>query len=157
VGAILEFGGLAIPAQERDDLEQEVMTEVWQAVNRSQFDLSGGFWGFVEVVTSRRCIDWLRTRREKLSLPDELVSSEDGPLRSALQHERSAVASAILSALGRSCRELVILRLREDLSYREIAETTGKSEGALRVQFHRCIGRARDIWARIAEDRDNTA
>lgn len=35
------------------------MTEIWRAVNRSGFDVSLGFWGFVETVTARRCIDWL--------------------------------------------------------------------------------------------------
>ena len=63
VRKILAFKRLRIPDQDRDDLEQEIMTEVWQAVNRPEFDFTAGFWGFVEIVTSRRCIDWLRSRK----------------------------------------------------------------------------------------------
>lgn len=149
VARILAHGGLAIPGQERDDLEQEVMAEIWQAVNRSRFDFSAGFWGFVEIVTSRRCIDWLRTRRERLSLPEEVVSPHKGPLRQTLERERSELASEVLSALDLRCRELLILRLRDDLSYAEIAQATGRTEGALRVQLYRCIRHARQLLERI--------
>lgn len=151
VGRILEFRGLAIPAQERGDLEQEVMTEVWQAVHRSGFDPTGGFWGFVEVLTSRRSIDWLRTRRENLSLPEEAVSSEGGPLGNTLRRERVALAARVLSELGIECQNLIASRLRDDLSYREIAQATGKSESALRVQLYRCIEQARKVWGRVAK------
>lgn len=149
---ILKYRGLEIPVEERDDLEQEVMTEIWQAVNRSRFDFSGGFWGFVEVVTSRRCIDWLRTIRDQPSLPEDAVSSERGPLRKTLERERLTLAWKILSELELPCQELITSRLRDDLSYREIAQATGKSEGALRVQLYRCIQQARRAWGRLAND-----
>ncbi|MFW6012074.1 MAG: RNA polymerase sigma factor [bacterium] len=152
---ILAYGGLAIPGQERDDLEQEVMAEIWQAVNRSRFDFSAGFWGFVEVVTSRRCIDWLRTRRETLPLPEEVVSPHRGQLRQTLEHERSELASEVLAALDPRCRELITLRLRDDLSYAEIARATGKTEGALRVQLYRCIHRARTLLKRLGDQGSN--
>ena len=71
VRKILAFKRLRIPGQDRDDLEQEIMTEVWQAVNRPGFDFTAGFWGFVEVVTSRRCIDWLRSRKVSAPISEE--------------------------------------------------------------------------------------
>jgi RNA polymerase sigma factor (sigma-70 family) len=152
VTRILAHSGLAVPEDERDDLEQDVMTDVWQAVNRSHFDVSAGFWGFVELVTSRRSIDWLRARREKRSLPEEITSPVTGPLGRALERERSELASEVLTALDPQCRELITLRLRDDLSYREIARTTGKTEGALRVQLYRCVRQARRIWERLRGD-----
>jgi len=145
VDRILAHGGLAIPKPEREDLGQEVLTEIWQAVNRRRFDFAGGFWGFVEVVTSRRSIDYLRARREQSSIPGDVTSGEKGPLSRALDQERAHLASEVLSALDDSCRELITLRLRNDLSYREIANLTGKSEAALRVQLHRCLRRARKL------------
>jgi len=152
VAGILRHGGLAIPKQERDDLVQEIMTEIWQAVNRARFDVSGGFWGFVEVVTSRRSIDWLRSQRTQTSLPDELPSLSGGPLGRALKRERGELAAEILAALDVGCRQLLVARLGDDLSYAEIARSTGKSEGALRVQLYRCIRRAREVWRRLRQD-----
>lgn len=151
VGKILAHGALQIPPQDRDDLAQEVMTEIWQAVNRSRFDFSSGFWGFVEVVTARRCIDWLRSRKEQVPIPDGLGSPAPGPLKRALARERSGMASEVLAALHPRCQQLVSLRLRDELSYKEIAEVTGTSEGTARVQFYRCIRGASRLLKRIAE------
>lgn len=157
VARILAHSALAIPQQERDDLEQEVLTEIWQSVNRSRFEVSAGFWGFVEVVTSRRSIDWLRARRERLPLPEALEFPGRGPLRRTLERERVEVASAVLSALDAPCQELIAFRLRDDLSFAEIAQSTGKSEGALRVQLHRCVERARRLAKGIREGRQQGA
>lgn len=153
VKRMVAYDGLTIPLDERDDLEQEVMADIWRAVTNPGFDFSGGFWGFVEVVTSRRCIDWLRARRDKLALSEELASPAKGPLGDALERERAELATEVLSALDARCRELVTLRLRDDLSYAEIARALGGSEGALRVQLHRCVGRARQLVKRIGRAR----
>lgn len=147
---ILSYRSLDFCSPERADLEQEVMIEIWQGVNREGFDPSAGFWGFVEVVTSRRCIDWLRSRRERVALPEGLVDPGAGPLRNAQERERGDLASATLASLDSPCRELLELRFRDDLSYREIARRTGKTEGALRVQLYRCVQQARSLVEQIA-------
>jgi len=148
VRKILSHGRLAIPGQERDDLEQQVVTEIWQAVHRPGFDFTGGFWSFLEVVTSRRCIDWLRTRKDEDVLVDQYRSRTRGPLQQTLQRERAVVALEVLSALKPACRHLITLRFQQGMTYAEIATHLGKSEGALRVQFHRCIESARKILKR---------
>lgn len=146
VRRILSYRRIGIPDQARDDLEQEIMTELWQAVNRSSFDFTSGFWGFVEVVTSRRCIDWRRSnRRESLPLVGSFRDAGKSPVERLLDGERSEIALQILQALDPTCRRLITMRLREGLSYREVAKTLGKSEGAVRVQMHRCIRSAQQI------------
>jgi RNA polymerase sigma-70 factor (ECF subfamily) len=149
VRRILGFRGYRIPAVERQDLEQEIMTQVWQAVNRTGFDPELGFWKFIEVVTARRCIDWLRASREETELPAE-VEAEGGPEKSALAGERVRLAYAALSQLGKPCRDLIYLRIGMNRSYRELATLLGRSEGALRVQMHRCVERARGIVAEMS-------
>lgn len=149
IARIVAFRGLGMPPEDRQDLEQEIMTEVWQAVNRPGFDFSAGFWGFLETVASRRCIDWLRARRSHEELPDNIVSLAASPRRRVADRERSELASTALASLPTQCRRLVTMRLRDDLSYAEIAERMEKSEGALRVQFHRCIDRARRMVQRL--------
>ena len=147
VSKILAHGSLAIPLQERDDLEQEITMQVWQAVNRPQFDFFSGFWGFVEVVASRRCIDWLRSRRTTLEIPDAMTSNRPGPLGATLRAERRGRVEEVLAQLAPSCRDLILARLRDELSYEAIARKTGKTKGALRVQLYRCIQRARTLLA----------
>ena len=40
-----------------------------------------------------------------------------------------------------------LLRVAVGRSYRELAGMLGRSEGALRVQMHRCVQRVRDLLA----------
>jgi len=126
------------------------MTEVWQAVNRPGFDFVAGFWGFVEVVTSRRCIDWLRAkRREPSPVAKDIRDQGRNPFERVLDGERAKIASQVLQALEPECRKLIAMRLHEGISYKEIARILGKGEGALRVQFYRCIRSARDVVNRM--------
>lgn len=152
VARIVAYRGLRVPPEDRQDLEQEIVTAVWQAVNRSGFDFTAGFWGFLETVASRRCIDWSRARRSHDELPDNIIALDASPRRRVVDRERSEMASAALEALPAQCQRLVSLRLRDELSYAEIAERLEKSEGALRVQFHRCIDRARKIIKQIESE-----
>lgn len=146
VKRILGYQRLRIPPQEREDLEQQIVTEVWQTVNRGGFDLSAGFWGFVDVVSSRRCIDWLRIRRRDLdSLDLQIPDRRSDPLQRTLREERSKWAAEILASLEPPCRELIMMRFRDGLPYNRIADELGKSDGAVRVQMYRCIRRARQF------------
>ena len=149
VRTILAFKKLGIPHQERQDLEQEIMTAVWQAVNRPGFDFGAGFWGFVETVSSRRCIDWLRSVRELSPVAENLRDEGQNPFERLLSSERTKIVSQVLEALQPQCRKIIAMRLQEGISYKKIAEILGKKEGALRVQLHRCIRSARDIVNRM--------
>ncbi len=143
VRKILGFRGFRMSAEDRKDLEQEVMTQVWQAVNRPSFRLEGGFWGFIETVCARRCIDWLRRTKPVTDQFPDLAEKGPGPLERILAGERRKTAYAALGGLGEACKELVYLHAGIGLSYHQIADLLGKSEGALRVQMHRCIKQAR--------------
>lgn len=145
VDRILAHRGFAMAQQDRDDVRQEVMIQLWQAVTRPSFDPAAGFWSFVELVTARRAIDWLR--RQSRSVADLKPSPSAGvtPSAAALEREKRQMAQRALSALDPSCRELVTLHLEKGRSYRELAQILGRSEGALRVQMYRCIRRVRKI------------
>ena len=153
VRGILAFKPYGIPVDERADLEQEVLTQIWQAVRRPGFEPER-FWGLVEVVTVRRSIDWLRTRRPTVPV-DETVHAEAlapaapaaGPLRRSLDRERDRRLALALAAAPEPCRELIRRRIGLDQSYPEISRRVGRSPGALRVQMYRCIQRLRDALA----------
>lgn len=155
VRRIVAFRGYGIPREDRRDLEQTVMIQIWEAVRREGFDPSG-FWAFVELVAARRCIDHLRTRRRETSFEEapELADGGRGPLGEMLDKEEVSRAREALSRLPEESRQLLQLRVAERMSYREIAERLGASEGAIRVRFHRCLKRARDLLA--SDETDET-
>ena len=51
--------------------------------------------------------------------------------------------------LSDACRELIRMRGREGLSYRQIARRQERTEGAVRNQMSRCLARARQILEEI--------
>ena len=146
VQKILFFKGFGFSEEDKRDLEQVILLDLWQAVTRSQFEPSG-FWGLVEVVSARRCIDALRARKRHVPFADQATSLDGAsdPLSLILEREQVEIATAILEYLPENCRELIELRIREGKTYADIAKILGRSAGALRVQMHRCIKHTQDI------------
>ena len=145
VRRMIAFRGFRVPFDERADVEQESMAQIWRAANQPGFECSDGFWGFVDLVTTRRCIDWLRAFRETIPLDESKPSLDRGPLDQTLSREKRRQALAALSELDPGCRDLIYLHVAMEKSYREISALLGKSEGALRVQMHRCVAKIRRL------------
>lgn len=150
VRRIVSFRGYGIPKNEQEDLVQEVMVQLWRTATRESNAAGPRFWGLVEVVAARRCIDWLRTSRSSVPLEESMAEKRPGPLAKTLDRERLALASQALAELDEPCQRLIYLQAGLDLPYREIARILGKSEGALRVQMYRCVRQARRILASLS-------
>jgi len=134
------------------------MTQIWQAVSRPGFEPGERFWGFVEVVTARRCIDWLRASYKashETTLTDNLRETSAGPLGGTLAQERSELAHKALTQLAKPCRDLIYLRFGLEKSYRELATLLEKSESALRVQMFRCIKKAQRVLGELEQDQSS--
>lgn len=144
VTKIVAARGYGIPPEDRRDIGQEIMGQLWQAVRRPGFDPGERFVGFIEVVSSRRCVDWYRAQRPIVELDPELRDRRaDAGDRAARGDRRRQVREAV-EALPAACRELLTLRFGREMSYRELAARLGASEGTIRVRLHRCIGKARE-------------
>lgn len=144
VGGIVATKGYGIPLQERQDLQQEIMTQLWKASQRTDLDRGVRFPGFVSIVASRRCVDWYRAQRTKVELDEQLPDEAADASSAAALRERRTLALAAVASLKKPCRELISLRFVEEKSYAELAEMLGANETAVRVRLHRCIAAARD-------------
>lgn len=156
VDRILSFRGFGVPAEERRDLRQDVVIQVLQAVRRERFEFNQGFWGFVETVASRRIIDWLRARRPLVALDEGAAALSDRSLaadEALAAREQVALGRAVLARLDERCRDLMARYVRREQGYRVLAEDLGVSEGALRVQLHRCVKQARALVREMASTR----
>lgn len=138
-----------LSAAEREELEQEIVVQLWQAANRSGFDLDRDLQGLIHAVTGRRLIDHWRTRRDERPHPAEPTSEEAGPFDRVLLAERRRLLAEVVARLGPGCRELLRQVVGERRTYAEVALRTGRKPGALRVQMHRCVRRARDLLGEI--------
>jgi RNA polymerase sigma factor (sigma-70 family) len=154
VARIVRFHGYGVPPGDRDDVVQETLLQIWEAVRKPTFDSSRSFGSFVQTVAARRCIDRMRTHKTTVPLNPGLPHSTTGPLGNLMQKERVDLVREVFDRLKEACRELIRLHITEKKTYGQIAERLGRTEGALRVQMHQCIREARTILDRIVEAKD---
>ncbi len=151
VKRVVRYEGYAIPGVERQDLAQDILLQLWQAVARPNFDHGRSFEAFIRSVACRRCIDWRRRRRPVVELKAEPPDSRRGPEEVTSEAERLRLGCRILARLGPACRELIRLHAVEGKTYGEIASMLGRSEGALRVQMHTCLKSAKAMRTEMDE------
>lgn len=114
------------------DAVQDAYLKLWSG--RDSLDAVRNPRAWSQAVMRNLCIDRLRTKLPEGESPDPETPApepDDGPT------ELQERALAAIRRLTPRERELVRLRLVEDLSYEEIARSKGQSEVALRVSFHR--------------------
>ncbi|HSF20324.1 MAG TPA: sigma-70 family RNA polymerase sigma factor [Vicinamibacteria bacterium] len=139
VQRIVRYRGFGIPRDEREEIEQEALSQIWEAANGANFTAGEGFWSFVDVVAARRCVDWYRKARTKVELDDGLEDTRGTPLSRALDREKVTLVRRAVTQLNAACRELIRLRVEEEMSFDEISQRLNRTPGALRVQFYRCV------------------
>ena len=134
-----------IPDADRQDLVQECLVQLYRTCERPGFRLEEGMEALVRAIAYRRCVDWMRRRRPTVSLNPETPDRSTGPERDLAEKETIERGRRVLERLGTRCREIIRMRAIEELSYRQVAERLGKSEGATRNIMYRCLQEARRI------------
>jgi RNA polymerase sigma-70 factor (ECF subfamily) len=121
--------------EEARDAAQEIFIQCFQ--NLHKYDPERDFKNWLCAIAYKRSLD----RRRKLSTfrrylerlnPEAAVASDPGSEPGVLLRE---AVSPYLRRLGGRERSVLLLKVHEGHSFREIAEILGGSEGAARVHF----------------------
>lgn len=157
VGRAIRFRGFGIPVEDRRDLAQEALLQVWREVSRPGFRLHESFRALVCVIAYRRCLDWKRLRHPSNPVESSIPDVRQGPEVDLLDRERVDLAYRAMRELPERSRELIRLHVQEDRSYREIASIQGRSEGAVRTQMWQCLKEARVILEKLRHPHEGPA
>lgn len=127
-------------SHDREDLVQEIAVALWQAIPRFRGESSERTWLYrVAHNTAITAAAKLRRRGRSESslddLPDPPAASAHGDEHLIRSQQRARMMLAIRE-LEPVDRQIVTLHL-EELSYREIQEITGISEGAIATRLSR--------------------
>jgi RNA polymerase sigma-70 factor (ECF subfamily) len=121
-------------AEEREDLFQEVIVQLWKAW--PSFKGLSKFSTWLYRIALNTSISGLRKKKTDLVYMDQLHMPESG-------YEEDNTRKEQLGALYRAIRQLpeidraVVMLFLEDHSYEEMEEILGISQGALRVKMAR--------------------
>lgn len=129
-------------AEAAEDATQEVFMKMIRHANQFHGDAKLSTWLFS--ITANWCRDYLRKADNKAKDPDEvLVSlpapSELSPDRNLEQRENEQRVQRALMALTPEQREAILLSRYQGLSYAEIAQIAGCSEGAVKTRVFRAM------------------
>ena len=149
---IVYFKHYYIPHDEREDLVQQTIADVWSAVSSPDFALSRGLRSLVRAIAGRRCVDYLRRHRPTAELEDEAADPGPGPYEDLFRKDERARVRWALQELGRKCQELIRLHFLEELTYAEIAARREKAESTMRVHMFTCMKKIRRLLRRWSED-----
>ena len=117
---------------EAEDAVQDLFIKIWSRIDSLERVSYPQAWCLT--LMRNHCLDRLRAKAGQPTVPvEENLPAEEELERSA----RIKLAWEAVLALPPRSRELLRLRLVENLSYEEISRQTGLSQNALRVAFHR--------------------
>ena len=130
------------------DLSQEAFLRAWRSLGQYQFEASFSTWLFR--LTSNICIDFLRRkkRRQETSLTESYDDSDEGaelsvpdaqpgPEQQAITNETKIELARAMEQLSPEHREILQLRVVEDLQYEQIADILGVRVGTVKSRLAR--------------------
>lgn len=134
------------PGADRDDLTQDVLLAIWQALPR--FRGPGPVRAFVLRIAHNRSLSWVwqAKRRRPASEAPELTDSRPDPEGQLSATEESERFMAHVRTLKLGQREVLTLAL-EGLSTAEIADIAGISVGAVAVRLSRARAQLRRLFS----------
>ncbi len=139
-GALARFAASAGERDEIDELVQDVFVRAFSSLDSFRGESSLRTWLFT--IERRLMLDRRRSeRRQKATVSVEAADAvtEFDALHSLLAEEAESRVRKAVDALSPTQREVFTLRVEQGLSYKEIAEVAGTTEGAARVHYHNAM------------------
>jgi RNA polymerase sigma-70 factor (ECF subfamily) len=137
-------------ANAAEEAAQEAFLRAYQHLKKYQPGRKFANW--LLSITSHFCIDQLRKRclttlsMEGSFSPEALDGGQPTPGQVVDQQEQELLVQGMLAGLSPDYRVVVALRYWYELSYREIAEVVGISEGAVKSRLFRARSMLAEIW-----------
>jgi len=123
-----------------DEVVQDTFVKAFASLEQFRGDSSLRTWLFTIarrlVVDRRRAF---RRRREVGTLEDVDAATEYTALDGLIASEAQRKVWGAVGKLSPTQREVFLLRVNEGLSYKDIADVAGTTEGAARVHYHNAL------------------
>ena len=137
--ALLTFITRMVGDQHRgEELFQEVFLAVW--LKREQYEYPRPFRAWLFGIAANKCKADFRGRDNgralSLETDDVPAAADPSPMETAIATETAALVSAAVQELPPQQRAVVALRVWEGMSYAEIADMLGRTEGTVRANMH---------------------
>ena len=123
-----------------DELVQDTFVRAFASIDGFRGESSFRTWLFT--IERRLLIDRRRAekrRRDRTEIQESDSATEFDALDGMVADEVQQRLQGVVQRLSPTQREVFVLRVAEGLSYKEIAEAVGTTEGAARVHYHNAM------------------
>lgn len=128
-----------------EDITEEVFIRAFTSL--SSLDKASSFESWLYQIARNRIIDYYRAKKQLLPLDD---------LENTLEYETNVIDNVnlqfdqkifvkVLRDLPEEQQTIIRMKFYEDLTNTEIADMTGKTEGAIRVIQHRALTKLKEL------------
>ncbi|SMD31924.1 RNA polymerase sigma-70 factor, ECF subfamily [Reichenbachiella faecimaris] len=132
---------MVIDHDDADDLVQDVFIKVWNNIHKFREDSSLYTW--IYRIATNECLNFLKKKRNKFFLPINDVANELSDKLDESSHvsgeEIQMKLQKALLRLPDKQRLVFNMKYFDDMKFREIAEITKTSEGALKASYHLAV------------------
>ena len=138
--ALARFAVSCGARDEVDELVQDTFVRAFGSLDSFRGDSSFRTWLFT--IERRLLLDRHRAEKRRpqaMEIGEEDAATEYDALDQMIGEEAGARLRGAIDDLTPTQREVFVLRVNEGLSYREIADTVGTTEGAARVHYHNAM------------------
>jgi RNA polymerase sigma-70 factor, ECF subfamily len=144
--ALARFAASSGEREGIEELVQDTFVRAFASLDSFRGESTLRTWLFT--IERRLMLDRRRSeRRSRETVPVEESDnvSEYGALDSLIAEETQEQVRRSLAALSPTQREVFTLRVQQGLSYKEIAQVVGSTEGAARVHYHNAIEKVKEL------------
>jgi RNA polymerase sigma-70 factor (ECF subfamily) len=139
-GAVARFVTSVGAKGDAQDLVQDTFVRAFASLDSFRGDSSLRTWLFT--IARRLLLDLRRSERrrgEQVEVQEQHATTEYDSLDSLVAEEMRERMQTAVGRLSKTQREVFMLRVGEGLSYKEIADVAGTTEGAARVHYHNAM------------------
>ena len=138
--ALARFAVASGERNDVDELVQDTFVRAFNSLDGFRGDSSFRTWLFT--IQRRLLVDRKRAerrRRDRDEVQEDDAATEYDALDTVVADETQRRLQKAIAKLSPTQKEVFTLRVSEGLSYKEIAEAVGTTEGAARVHYHNAM------------------
>lgn len=141
---------MVVDHDDADDLVQEIFVKIWK--NLSSFREDSKLFTWIYRIATNECLTFLKKKKRKFFVPINDVQAE---LSSKLENEPTLSGDEIQLKLQKALltlpdKQRVVFNMKyfDELKFKEIAEITKTSEGALKASYHHAVKKIEEFIKR---------